>query len=128
MLTEKEKQGLNELTLLMNKEDLVSLAKTIACGFVIPKTPEEARANILLLTDKPIDLLKRRKLKKEFLLKYLIANRVSVVASVTKAEIVDTVLQLWGSPPIASEAAFEEDNPEEPSTAAAPLAIPEFFR
>ena len=62
------------------------------------------------------DLLKRRKVKKEFLFKYLHAKRVSVEASADKSVFVAAVLQLWGSPAPASVLNIEEDSlPEAPA-------------
>jgi hypothetical protein len=62
------------------------------------------------------DLLKRRKVKKEFLFKYLHAKRVSVEASADKSVFVSAVLQLWGSPTSTSIVANEEDSlPEAPA-------------
>ena len=62
------------------------------------------------------DLLKRRKVKKEFLFKYLHAKRVSVEASADKSVFVAAVLQLWGSAATASVLNIEEDSlPEAPA-------------
>jgi hypothetical protein len=61
-------------------------------------------------------LLKRRKVKKEFLFKYLHAKRVSVEASADKSVFVSAVLQLWGSPVSSSLVSHEEDSlPEAPA-------------
>lgn len=61
-------------------------------------------------------MLKRRKVKKEFLFKYLHAKRVSVEASADKSVFVSHVLQLWGSPNVSSVVANEEDSlPEAPA-------------
>ena len=97
MLTEREKHGISELLHRMSTRDLTSLAQTVTSRLIIPETQGEAISAIILHTDKPDDLLKRRKVKKEFLFKYLNAKRVSVDASGDKADMIASILQLWGS-------------------------------
>ena len=97
MLTEREKHGISELLHRMSSRDLTSLAQTVTSRLIIPETQGEAISAIILHTDRPTDLLKRRKVKKEFLFKYLNAKRVSVDASGDKAAMTNSILQLWGS-------------------------------
>jgi hypothetical protein len=97
MLTEKEKHGISELLIRMSPRDLNSLAQTVTSRLIVPETTSEAVSAILLHTDKPADLLKRRKVKKEFLFKYLTAKKVSVDPSADKLIFVTSVLQLWGN-------------------------------
>ena len=51
---------------------------------------------IILHTDKAVDLLKRRKLKKELLFKYLHEKKVPIDGQSDKSEIVRKVLEVWG--------------------------------
>jgi len=97
MLTEREKHGISELLHRMSSRDLTSLAQTVTSRLIIPETQGEAISAIILHTDRPADLLKRRKVKKEFLFKYLNAKRVSVDPSGDKADMTASILQLWGS-------------------------------
>ena len=97
MLTEKEKHGISELLHRMSSRDLTSIAQTVTSRLIIPETSGEAISAIILHTDRPTDLLKRRKIKKEFLLKYLNAKRVPLDASADKGNLVSSILQLWGS-------------------------------
>ena len=97
MLTEKEKHGISELLHRMSSRDLTSIAQTVTSRLIIPETNGEAISAIILHTDRPTDLLKRRKVKKEFLFKYLNAKRVSVDGTADKACIISSILQLWGS-------------------------------
>ena len=64
MLTEKEKHGISELLSRMAPRDLNSLAQTVTSRLIVPETSSEAVSAILLHTDKPADLLRRRKIKK----------------------------------------------------------------
>lgn len=116
MLTEKEKHGISELLMRMNTKDLASLAQTVTSRLIIPETSGEAVHAILLHTDRPSDLLRRRKVKKEFLFKYLHAKRVSVDASADKSIFISAVLQLWGCSGSNSVVIHEEDSlPEAPA-------------
>jgi hypothetical protein len=79
-------------------------------------------SSIILHTDKASDLLKRKKVKKEFLFKYLHDKRVeSVEATSEKAVLIKQVMTLWGSMErslgscLALAAACEDSLPEAPA-------------
>ena len=97
MRTEKEKHGISELLSRMAPRDLNSLAQTVTSRLIVPETSSEAVSAILLHTDKPADLLRRRKIKKELLFKYLHAKRVTADPQAEKAVFISHVLQLWGN-------------------------------
>ncbi len=97
MLSEKEKHGISELLARMSSRDLTSLAQTVTSRLIVPETTSEAVSAILLHTEKPVDLLRRRKIKKELLFKYLNAKRMSVDPSADKSVFISQVLQLWGA-------------------------------
>ena len=97
----------------LDKSDLVSLAQTVTSRLILPETCSEAIAAIILHTDKAEDLLKRRKVKKEFLFKYLHAKRVQgVEASSDKLVTINHVLQLWGSGPVGGASASGGGGPD----------------
>jgi len=96
MLTEKEKHGISELLARMSSRDLTSLAQTVTSRLIVPETHSEAVSAIILHSDKPSDILRRRKIKKELLFKYLNAKKVGVDASADKSIMISHVLQLWG--------------------------------
>lgn len=106
-LSEREKHGISQLLSsgLFTSSDLTSLAQTVTARLILPESSLEAISAIILHTDTAEDLLKRRKVKKEVLFKYLFANRVEgVTAQSDKAEIVTHVLQFWQSPRLTSPA------------------------
>ena len=70
MLSEREKHGIAELLHRLDPSDLQSLAQTVTSRLIVPESPSEAVQAIILHTDRPADLLRRRKVKKEFLFKY----------------------------------------------------------
>jgi len=97
MLTEKEKHGISELLDRMTISDLQSLAQTVTSRLLVPENSMEAIQAIILHTDKASDLLKRRKIKKELLFKYLHFKRVPIEAISDKHLHVTKVLEVWES-------------------------------
>jgi len=97
MLTEKEKHGISELLDRMTISDLQSLAQTVTSRLLVPENSMEAIQAIILHTDKASDLLKRRKIKKELLFKYLHFKRVPIEAISDKHLHVIKVLEVWES-------------------------------
>ena len=97
MLTESEKHGMAELLARMSVEDLQSLAQTVTSKLLVPETSSESISMIILHTDRAADLLKRRKIKKELLFKYLHFKRVAIESIADKSVHVRRVLEVWGS-------------------------------
>jgi len=97
MLSEHEKRGVCELLERMENRDLVSLVQTVTNRLILPESVGDAIQAIILHTDRALDLLKRRKMRKDFLFKYLHDKKVSVEASADKGEMVRRVLEVWGS-------------------------------
>jgi len=97
MLSASEKQGMAELLSRMEAHDLLSLAQTVTSRLLVAETPAEAAETIILHTDKATDLLKRKKVKKELLFKYLHSKRVPIESSADKAVHVTKVLEAWQS-------------------------------
>ncbi len=58
-----------EMLSRMSSADLFSLAQTVTSRLLVPESTADAIAAIIQHTDRPIDLLKRRRVRKEFLFK-----------------------------------------------------------
>ncbi len=56
-----------ELLSRMTPADLFSLAQTVTGRLIVPDTPGDAVAAVILHTEKAEDLLKRRKVRRDFL-------------------------------------------------------------
>jgi len=97
MLSEQEKQGISELLGMMSMEDLQALAQTVTSRLLVPKNSADAIQTIILHTDKAPDLLKRKKIKKVLLFKYLHYKSISVESISDKTVHVNRVLEVWGS-------------------------------
>ena len=52
---------------------------------------------ILTYTEEPVELLRRRKMKREFLFQYLSDCNVVVKVSADKKELIQAVLKHWGN-------------------------------
>ena len=114
MLTEKEKSGAEELLRLLPVSDLHSLAQTVTSNMLVLEDSAEAIAAILLHTDKAVDLLKRKKIKKESLFKYLHAKRVPIEAVAEKSVHMAKVLEVWGTPVGGDLTVLEENSLNSP--------------
>lgn len=97
MLSEREKHGVAELLTKMSLADLASLCQTVTSRLLVPENDTEAIQAIILHTDKASDLLKRRKIKKELLFKYLHHKRVPIESIADKNVHISRVLEVWGS-------------------------------
>jgi hypothetical protein len=98
MLSEREKHGIAELLHRLDAADLTSLAQTVTSRLIVPESTPEAVSAIVLHTERASDLLRRRKVRKDFLFKYLHAKRVEGVdPAADKSVIVRHVLALWGT-------------------------------
>ena len=95
MLTEAEKRGISELLNGLSVSDLQSLAETVTSNMLKAETKSEAIGVIIQHTDKAVDLLKRKKIKKELLFKYLHLKGVSIEAVADKSVHVTRVLEVW---------------------------------
>lgn len=115
MLTEREKHGIAEMLHRMEKRDLNSLAATVTSRLIVPETPAEAVEAIILHTDRSVDLLKRRKVRKEFLFKYLHDKRVSIEVTADKQVHVQRVLELWDSTDTCTSNDIEDESGAPPA-------------
>ena len=97
MLSAKEKHGISEMLSMMIISDLKSLAQTVTNRLIMPETNMEAIEAIILHTEKSVDLLKRKKIKKELLFKYLHRKRIPIEALSDKSLHVRKVLEVWES-------------------------------
>jgi len=97
MLKESEKRGMGELLERMDPNDLDSLVQTVTNKLLIPQSREDAIQAVILHTDSALDLLKRRKVRKELLFKYLHDKKVPIEVIAEKTTLVKKVLEVWGS-------------------------------
>ncbi|CAI5772859.1 Uncharacterized protein PODLI_1B018667 [Podarcis lilfordi] len=94
-LTERERDGCRELLDLLHTDDLLSLTDTVTNRLVRPDDRQEAINAIVLYSQSAEELLKRKKVFREVIFKYLAAKGVVVPPSSEKHQLVDRAKEYW---------------------------------
>ncbi|XP_078088970.1 uncharacterized protein C3orf38 homolog [Mustelus asterias] len=90
-----QKLGCTEILQSLNYSDLFALKDTVASKQINAWTTKEAINVILNCSQNAEELLKRRKVVREAILKYLITHDVVTSASADKQQLIDKVLSYW---------------------------------
>ncbi|GAB6032471.1 hypothetical protein CHUAL_011103 [Chamberlinius hualienensis] len=110
MLSDKEKIGVQAILAKMDELDVKSLADTITNRMLAFQSLDEALTAVLVYAKTPADILKRKKVKKEYLFQYLHDVGHSVTPNADKATIVKAALTYWDSKDAQEEIIMEEDS------------------
>ncbi|XP_072741162.1 uncharacterized protein C3orf38 homolog [Ciconia boyciana] len=94
-LNEREQAGCRELLELLETEELMALTDTVTNRLVHSESRQEAIHAILVYSQSVEELLKRRKVYREIIFKYLAAQGIPVPPSSEKRLLVDRVKQYW---------------------------------
>ncbi|XP_007423850.1 uncharacterized protein C3orf38 homolog [Python bivittatus] len=95
-MTERERDGCRELLELLQTDDLLALTDTVTSRLVQPNNRQEAIHAILLYSQSAEELLKRKKVFREIIFKYLATKGVIVPPSSEKHQLVYRAKQYWG--------------------------------
>ncbi|KAL1420881.1 hypothetical protein MTO96_004259 [Rhipicephalus appendiculatus] len=95
MLTEREQQGLSKIIGALELADVIALAQTVTCKQVKLTERSEAERAILSGTQNPADLLRRKKILRELLFRYLWSESVFVAPALAKSDLINACLQHW---------------------------------
>ncbi|XP_051260678.1 uncharacterized protein C3orf38 homolog isoform X3 [Dicentrarchus labrax] len=101
-LSERERAGCIKILQLMSKGDLLSLSDTVTNKLIVVenvtgnRTPE-ATETILSFTKNAEELLKRKKVYRDLIFKYLAKEGVAMPPSSEKHQLVRKTLELWSS-------------------------------
>ncbi|XP_051483494.1 uncharacterized protein C3orf38 homolog [Apus apus] len=111
-LSPREQAGCRELLEFLETAELAALTDTVTNRLVHPESRQEAIHAILVYSQNVDELLKRRKVYREIIFKYLAAHGVPVPPSAEKNVLIDHVKQYWSGKltPCASES--EEKKPQ----------------
>ncbi|XP_067849260.1 uncharacterized protein C3orf38 homolog [Heptranchias perlo] len=90
-----QRKGCTEILQSLSYSDLFSLKDTVANKLTTVFTKEEAISAILNCSQSAEELLKRRKVLREAILKYLIRHDVVISASSEKQQLIDKALFYW---------------------------------
>ncbi|KAM9300179.1 uncharacterized protein C3orf38 homolog [Morus bassanus] len=94
-LSEWEQAGCRQLLELLETEELMALTDTVTNRLVHPENRQEAIHAILVYSQSAEELLKRRKVYRETIFKYLAAQGIPVPPSSEKRLLIDHVKQYW---------------------------------
>ncbi|XP_040438971.1 uncharacterized protein C3orf38 homolog [Falco naumanni] len=94
-LSEKEQAGCRELLEFLETAELIALTDTVTNRLVHPESRQEAIHAVLVYSQSVEELLKRRKVYREIIFKYLAAQGIPVSPSSDKHVLIDRVKQYW---------------------------------
>ncbi|KAK9402246.1 putative protein C3orf38 like [Crotalus adamanteus] len=94
-MNERERDGCRELLDLLQTDDLLALADTVTSRLVQPSNRQEAINVILLYSQSAEELLKRKKVFREIIFKYLATKGVIVPPSSEKHQLIYRAKEYW---------------------------------
>ncbi|XP_021257031.1 uncharacterized protein C3orf38 homolog [Numida meleagris] len=94
-LSEREQAGCREMLELLETEELMALTDTVTNRLVHPENRQEAIQAILVYSQNAEELLKRRKVYREIIFKYLAVQGIAVPPSSEKHQLIAYVRQYW---------------------------------
>ncbi|XP_067134274.1 uncharacterized protein C3orf38 homolog [Centruroides vittatus] len=97
MLSEKEKEGINSILQKLSDSTLDSLVFTTTKGLIKAENRKEAIKAIISYSESAYELLKRKKIKKEYLFNFLKENNVIVSVTSEKWMVIKECLKFWNS-------------------------------
>ncbi|XP_038067121.1 uncharacterized protein C3orf38 homolog isoform X2 [Patiria miniata] len=97
MLSEKEREGSAKFLQDFQKHELLSLVETVTNRMVAVQNKQEAIDAIILHSESALELLRRRRVKKEYLFRHLVNEKVSASPSADKATLISKLLSHWGT-------------------------------
>lgn len=108
-LSELERAGCTKILKLISRDDLLSLCDTVTNKLIVVENAAEAMETILSFTKNAEEFLRRKKVHRELIFKYLAKEGVVMPPTTEKHQLVRRTLQLWSS----SKAVVDEIPPEE---------------
>ncbi|KAM4699389.1 uncharacterized protein C3orf38 homolog [Discoglossus pictus] len=97
-LTPLEKAGCRQLLELLDTSELLSLTDTVTNRLIHVESREEAIHAIITYSESATVLLKRRKVNRETIFKYLALQNVPVLPSSEKNQLIQRVVEYWQGP------------------------------
>ncbi|XP_019384118.1 PREDICTED: uncharacterized protein C3orf38 homolog [Crocodylus porosus] len=94
-LSSREQAGCRGLLDLLSTDDLLALSDTVTNRLVVPESRKEAIHAILVYSQSVEELLKRRKVCREMIFKYLAQQGIPVPPSSEKHQLIHYAKQYW---------------------------------
>ncbi|CAH1797481.1 unnamed protein product [Owenia fusiformis] len=95
MLTENEKIGCKELLSNLDENDIKLLKDTVTGKKINAETKSEAINVLVTYSESAEELLKRQRLKRDFLFQYLVLKNVVVPVRAEKRILIQAIIQHW---------------------------------
>ncbi|KAG7241675.1 hypothetical protein INR49_025140 [Caranx melampygus] len=102
-LSETERAGFTKIMGFMSKEDLLSLSDTVTNKMIAVESIKEAMETILSFTKNAEELLRRKKVQRDLIFKYLAKEGVVMPPNSEKHQLVKRTLELWSSKRVVDE-------------------------
>ncbi|XP_037343955.2 uncharacterized protein C3orf38 homolog [Pungitius pungitius] len=96
-LSKTERAGCTNILKLMSKGHLLSLTDTVTNKMIAVENVAEASETILCFTKSAEELLKRKKVHRDLIFKYLVGEGVVMPPNSEKHQLVKRTLELWSS-------------------------------
>ncbi|KAK5861306.1 hypothetical protein PBY51_022713 [Eleginops maclovinus] len=96
-LLETERAGCTKLLQSMSKDDVFSLCDTVTNKLIVVENVTEAIGTIITFTKNAEELLKRKKVHRDLIFKYLAKEGVAMPPNSEKNKLVRRTLELWSS-------------------------------
>uniref|UniRef100_A0A3Q1G671 Chromosome 3 open reading frame 38 n=1 Tax=Acanthochromis polyacanthus TaxID=80966 RepID=A0A3Q1G671_9TELE len=96
-LSETERVGFKKILGLMTIPDLLSLSDTVTNKMIVVENTREAVETILSFTKNAEELLRRKKVQRELIFRYLAKEGVVMPPNSEKHQLVRRTLELWSS-------------------------------
>ncbi|XP_030614280.1 uncharacterized protein C3orf38 homolog [Archocentrus centrarchus] len=106
-LSETERAGFTKILSLITTSDLLSLSDTVTNKVIVVENVTEAQQTILSFTKNAEELLRRKKVHRDLIFKYLATEGVAMPPNSEKHTLVKRTLELW-----SSVQAVEDENPQ----------------
>ena len=103
VLTQQEQQGFAALLQQIPAADLLSLVDTVCMKKITVTNKPDAIKAITAYSSSAAELLKRRKVKKDYIFSYLNCCNIRIQPSESKFMMVNVVLRHWGSKQITQQ-------------------------
>ncbi|XP_029314264.1 uncharacterized protein C3orf38 homolog [Cottoperca gobio] len=96
-LSKTERAGCTQILKSMTKEDVYSLSDTVTNKLIVVENVKEASGTIISFSKNAEELLKRKKVHRDLIFKYLAKEGVVMAPNSEKNKLVKRTLELWSS-------------------------------
>ncbi|XP_060944674.1 uncharacterized protein C3orf38 homolog [Limanda limanda] len=94
-LSETERLGCTEILKLLSNSDLLSLSDTVTNKVIVVENSSEATETILIFSKNAEELLRRKKVQRDLIFRYLAKQGVAMAPISDKHQLVKRTLELW---------------------------------